>query len=305
MANVNGKNENLNTQLANRTEASGDGLQAVLTRELTKSFKAIQSIVPKHVTPERLIRISLNAVSRNPKLAECAPETIVGAIINCATLGLEPNLIGHAYIVPFWNGTTKRREAQFQIGYKGAIELFRRTGEVAKIAAHEIYSKDKFKVSYGTHEEIIHEPPALGEDRGEIIGYYATYRLKDGSDGFCVMSKKEAEQHRDKFTNSKTKDGRVFGPWVDHFDEMAKKTCILKMAKYMPISIEKQENRTVLEAFGRDGASMKVKEPAVGFGEAFLDVEYTVSTGFEVDQETGEVNPPATDDFEGAMGGKE
>lgn len=275
MARTDGKD--ITNQVANIKGATpASNFQDILTRELSKSFKAMQSIVPKHVTPERLARVSLNAVSRNPKLLECSPESIVGAIMNCASLGLEPNLIGHAYLVPFWNSSTKKMEAQFQIGYKGAIELFRRTGEVANITAHEVYENDLFEVTLGTDEKIVHKPTPWGSERGKVVGYYSTYKLKDGSYGFCVMSKKEVEEHRDRFTKSK-KDGKVFGPWKDHFDEMAKKTCILKMAKYMPISIEKQENQIIMEGLNRDGGVIHVKDDNLGFGEAFMDVQYTVS----------------------------
>ncbi|WP_017415747.1 recombinase RecT [Clostridium tunisiense] len=123
-------------QVAAQTDTS---FQGVLTKQLQHQFKAIQSLVPKHVTPERLCRIGINAASRNPQLMNCTPETIVGAIVNCATLGLEPNLLGHAYIVPFYNNKTGKMEAQFQVGYKGALDLIRRTGAVSTLSAHEVY----------------------------------------------------------------------------------------------------------------------------------------------------------------------
>lgn len=311
MAEATGGNKNLKNQIANNPQ--NESFQAVLTTELSKSFKAIKSLVPKHVTPERMIRVGLNAVSRNPKLLECTPASIVGSIVNCATLGLEPNLIGHAYLVPFYNSKTKQMEAQFQIGYKGAIELFRRTGEVSNITAHEVHVNDIFEVTYGTDEKIVHKPTPWDKESGEVIGYYSTYKLKDGSYGFCVMSKKEVERHRDDYTKSK-KNGQVFGPWKDQFDEMAKKTCILKMAKYMPISIEKQENQTIMDGMNRDGGVINVKETNVGFGDAFMDVHYSV-VGDDEEPEEGDnssENPEPSasnqngfgDDFEAAMNGQ-
>lgn len=259
------------------TQAPQGSFQGLITKQLTSQFKAIQSLVPKHVTPERLCRISLNAVSRNPNLMNCAPETIVGAIVNCASLGLEPNLLGHAYIVPFWNNKTGKMEAQFQIGYKGALDLIRRTGQVSTISAHEVYEGDKFDYAYGLEEKLIHIP--CGEDdENKITHFYAAYKLKDGGTGFLVMTRAQMDKHRDKFTKSKNKQGAVFGPWADHYVSMALKTVILKLIKYMPISIE-QESQTAMEALDRDNTVMTVKHPDenLGFGEAYIESDYVVN----------------------------
>lgn len=254
------------------------GFQNMITRQLNSQFKAIQSLVPKHVTPERLCRIGLNAISRNPKLMECAPETIVGSIVNCASLGLEPNLLGHAYIVPFYNGSNKRFEAQFQLGYKGALDLIRRTGQVSTITAHEVYEGDDFDYAYGLEEKLTHKP--CGEDdQDKITHFYACYKLKDGGTGFVVMSRKQMDTHRDRFTKSKTKQGQVFGPWQEHYVSMALKTVILRLIKYMPISIEQQESKQAMEALNQDNTVMNVKTPEdnLGFGEAFIDSSYVVA----------------------------
>lgn len=256
--------------------------QGMISNQLKTQFKAIQNLVPKHITPERLCRISLNAVSRNPKLMECAPETIVGSIVNCASLGLEPNLLGHAYIVPFWNGKTKQMEAQFQIGYKGALDLIRRTGQVSTISAHEVYEGDNFEFAYGLDDKLVHIP--CGEDdESKITHFYAAYKLKDGGTGFLVMTKAQIDKHRDSFTKSKDKSGSVFGPWADHYVSMALKTVILKLIKYMPISIEQQESQTAMEALNKDNTVMTVKEPDenLGFGDAYIDSSYVVNNGTE------------------------
>lgn len=259
--------------------------QGVLTKQLQHQFKAIQSLVPKHVTPERLCRIGLNAASRNPQLMNCTPETIVGAIVNCATLGLEPNLLGHAYIVPFYNGKTGKMEAQFQIGYKGALDLVRRTGAVSTISAHEVYEGDKFEYSYGLEEKLIHIP--CGEDdESKITHFYACYKLKDGGTGFVVMSKAQMDSHRDRFSKSKTKQGVVFGPWADHYASMGLKTVILKLIKYMPVSIEQQENQVIMEGLQRDNTTMVIKEPtATNFGDAYIDQSYVINDAEVVETE--------------------
>jgi recombination protein RecT len=259
-------------------KAPQDSFQGLITKQLTSQFKAIQSLVPKHVTPERLCRISLNAVSRNPKLMDCAPETIVGAIVNCASLGLEPNLLGHAYIVPFWNNKTGKMEAQFQIGYKGALDLIRRTGQVSTISAHEVYEGDKFEYAYGLDEKLVHIPSGE-DDESKITHFYAAYKLKDGGTGFIVTTRAQMDKHRDKFTKSKNKQGVVFGPWADHYVSMALKSVILKLIKYMPISIEQNDTQAAMEALDRDNTIMTVKHPDenLGFGEAYIDSDYVVN----------------------------
>lgn len=264
-----------------------DSFQGLITKQLTSQFKAIQSLVPKHVTPERLCRIGLNAVSRNPKLMECEPSIIVGSIVNCASLGLEPNLLGHAYIVPFWNNKTNTMEAQFQIGYKGALDLIRRTGQVSTISAHEVYEGDKFDYAYGLEEKLIHIP--CGEDdESKITHFYAAYKLKDGGTGFLVMTRAQMDKHRDKFTKSKNKQGAVFGPWADHYISMALKTVILKLIKYMPISIEQQEAQQAMEALNQDNTVMTVKNPDenLGFGDSYIESNFVVNDHEEMEDTT-------------------
>jgi recombination protein RecT len=266
--------------------------QQVITSELAKQFQAMKSLVPKHVTPERLARVGLQAISRNPKLMECTPESIIGSIMNCASMGLEPNLIGHAYLVPFWNGKTKCMEAQFQIGYKGIIDLVRRTGDVSRIYAYEVRANDEFDYQLGVEATLKHKP-LLNGDRGEIVAYYAVYHLKDGGYGFYVLSKDEAMEHAKRFSKSQ-KDGKLFGPWEEHFDEMAKKTAVKMMSKYMPISIENPEKQAIMESINRDDSVITVKKDNTGVtNDVFFDSRYTT-----VDMETGEIQEaaPLTDD---------
>ncbi|MED2983195.1 recombinase RecT [Bacillus thuringiensis] len=270
-------NETLKNQMAAQ-QTTAVSTETNLNKQLKlmfkDSFKTIESVLPKHMTPERLIRVGLNATTRNPALLECAPETIVGAVVNCGSLGLEPNLLGHAYIVPFYNNKTKRKEAQFQLGYKGIMELVRRSGEVKAIYAHEVYEGDEFQYEYGLEKNIVHKPSGE-EDQSKITHFYGVYKLKDGSYDFVVMSRKQIEIHRDIFTKSQ-KNGAVFGPWKDHFVEMAKKTVIIKLLKTAPLSIEREESRQVMEAANQDNGIMKMKENTIGIeaDAGFIEVEY-------------------------------
>jgi recombination protein RecT len=106
--------------------------------------KAIASSCSKHVTPERLVRVACAAISRQPLLASCTRESLYLALTNCGQLGLEPNLLGSAYLVPYRNRKTGQYEAQMIPGYRGLIELARRSGQIKTLQAFEVNEKDDF-----------------------------------------------------------------------------------------------------------------------------------------------------------------
>lgn len=221
----------LSEHLANK--ASAPAKKGRTLQDLMNDMKpAIQQAIPQHMTPERLLRIATTSIRTNPKLKVCTPESLLGAVMQCAQLGLEPSVLGHAYLIPYKNKGVD--EAQFQIGYKGLIELARRTGQISSIMAHAVHENDEFEYEYGIDEKLRHVP--ADGDRGAVTRYYAYAKFKDGGYSFMVMSKRDIEIHRDKFSKAKN-----FGPWVDHFDEMAKKTVLKALMKYMPISVEFQK----------------------------------------------------------------
>lgn len=293
---TNALKEKLQDKALTPVQQKEKGFQQVITSELAKQFQAMKSLVPKHVTPERLARVALQALSRNPKLMECTPESIIGSIMNCATMGLEPNLIGHAYIVPFYNNKIGKMEAQFQIGYKGIIDLIRRTGDLSRLYAYEVYENDEFDYELGVESKLKHKPILRGA-RGEVIAYYAVYHLKDGGYGFYVLSKEDALEHALRYSKSQ-KNSTLFGPWKDNFDEMAKKTAVKMMSKYMPLSIETEEKQAIMEGVNRDETVISIKKDHTGVtNEGFFDSTHVIA-----DTEMGEVlalgktNKSLTDD---------
>jgi recombination protein RecT len=153
--------------------------------------------------------------------------------MQCAQLGLEPgSALGHAYLLPFENRRKGIAEVQFILGYRGMIDLARRSGQILSLEARAVYASDKFHVALGLNPDLIHEPAWEDEDRGSLRFVYAVAKLKDGGTQFDVMSRAEVERVR-----SKSKAGNS-GPWLDHFEEMAKKTVIRRLFKYLPMSIE-------------------------------------------------------------------
>ena len=145
--------------------------------------------LPKHMTADRLARIATTEMRRVPALANCSPESFLGAIMQCAQLGIEPsNSLGHAYLIPFGNGKDKQGRANVQliIGYRGMIDLARRSGQIQSIAARSVYENDDFSYQYGLHEDLRHIPCEEGES-GALTHVYAVARLKDGGIQFEVI----------------------------------------------------------------------------------------------------------------------
>lgn len=209
---------------------------------LEKMMPSIQAVLPKHVTADRMSRIALNVIRTNPKLLQCNINSLMGGVLEAAKLGLEPGLMGQCYLIPFDKKQKQGNqwvvvdtEAQFIIGYKGLIDLVRRSGQVSTIEARTIYENDEHDFGYGLDSYLIHKP--VLKNRGKAIAYYAVCKLKDGGSSFLVMSHEEMEQYRDKYSKAKN-----YGPWKDEFDAMARKTVLRQLIKYLPISVENLSN---------------------------------------------------------------
>ena len=204
--------------------------------------------LPKHINAERMARIVLTEIRRVPKLADCGRDSLLGAVMTCSQLGLEPgNGLGHAYLLPFdkrqkVNGSwqTVGTDCQLIIGYRGMIDLARRSGQIVSLSARAVYERDRFAYRYGLDETIEHVP-ADGDRGDKLVFVYAVAKLRDGGVQFEVMSRAEVEKVR---AGSKAKDS---GPWSTHFEEMAKKTVIRRLFKYLPVSIEMQRAVTLDE----------------------------------------------------------
>jgi len=191
----------------------------------------IAMALPKHMTPERMMRVCNTAISKTPALLDCEPRSLMGAIIQSSQLGLEPDgVLGHAYLIPFNNRKTGRVECQFIAGYKGLIELSRRSGQISTVYAHAVHANDEFRYTLGLDPTLIHKPTS-GEP-GDLIAVYAVCHLRDGGKQFEVLQRREIDAIR-----SQSKAGNS-GPWVTHYDEMAKKTALRRLCKLLPTSPE-------------------------------------------------------------------
>ncbi|QAW28511.1 recombination protein RecT [Bacillus licheniformis] len=225
-----------------RNEVAQDDKPKTILDVMMQHKESFEMALPKHLDADRLIRLAVTEFRKNPMLKECTPESLLGAVMQAAQVGLEPDALGSAYLVPYYNKNKNVKEVQLQIGYKGLIELVRRSGQVTSIVANEVYENDEFDFEYGINEKLYHKP-TMDADRGKLKCFYAYARFKDGGHAFTVMSVEQINQIRDKFSKSQ-KNGKHFGPWADHYESMAKKTVIKQLVKYMPISVEIQNQIT-------------------------------------------------------------
>jgi recombination protein RecT len=210
----------------------------------------IAKALPRHLTADRLIRIATTELRKIPKLAQCSPQSFLGAVIQCAQLGLEPgSALGHVYIIPFdkWvkkNGAWVLAEtvATVILGYRGMIDLARRSGQIESIEAWPVYIGDRFECTLGLDPNLIHAPD--WENAGRTVSdnlrfVYAVAKLKDGGKQFAVMSRAEVEMIRDRtFAKNRVDAAKYDGPWKTDFEQMALKTVVRRLFKFLPVSVE-------------------------------------------------------------------
>lgn len=218
------------------------GLKGLLMSMQGQIAKALPSVL----TPERYTRMVMTALSTNPQLQQCTPESFLGAVMQAAQLGVEPNTpLGQAYLIPFRN--KGRLEVQFQLGYKAYLDLAYRSGEVTIIDAQAVHKNDEFEYEYGLDPKLKFKPALT--DRGEVIAYYAMFKTKMGGFNFIVMSKEDIVNHAKQYSQS---FGSSFSPWKSNFDSMAKKTVLKQVLKYAPLKSEFAKNLAADETIKTD-----------------------------------------------------
>jgi len=255
----------------------------------------IARCLPKHLTPDRMARIAMTELRKTPKLQECDPMSFIAAIMQASQLGLEPGVLGSCYLIPFNNNKTGKVECTFMPGYRGFLDLARRSGQINSVVARAVYANDEFSYEFGLTDNITHKPTM--EERGELKAVYAVALLKDGGHQFDVMSKREVDEIR------KSSKSANSGPWVTHFDEMAKKTIVRRLFKWLPCSVEMQKAVSLDEQQETGTQNIKAAASEEFDMDFVIDAE-PVDKGQDlkdmvnknkadaVDPETGEVLPP-------------
>lgn len=244
------------------------------------SKKQFNNALPQHINTDRFVRIAITTIRLNPKLAKCNPESLIGALMVSAQLGLEPGTLGQCYLIPFENKKAGTVECQFQIGYKGLIELLRRSGQLSDIYSYTVYENDDFNIEYGLSRTLTHKPNF--DERGEIKGFYAVAILKDGAKAFEYMTKDEITKHEEKYRKGSYKND----VWNKNFEEMAQKTVVKKLLKWLPVSVE------FLEMAAKDEKSFKVIDDK---STEVQEIEILENNGDIINAETGEFITEAGD----------
>lgn len=236
----------------------GDRLVAAVQKGLDGQRPRLESYLSKmHGDEDRFRMTVLQAVTTTPALMTCSATSIVVAALEAAQLGLEPTgILGGAYLVPYENRKKRIREAKLIVGYRGYIDLLRRAAEVRSIEARVVYENDDFEVRFGTGQFLRHVPWYMvgAEESGSRKAVYWIARLANGAEQFDVLTMAEIEKVR---KGSRAADK---GPWVDYYDEMAKKTAIRRAVKTLPISVWEARRAVQLEDEAEEGASRAAAE---------------------------------------------
>lgn len=217
--------------------------------ELKKMESEIIRALPKHMSIDRFCRIVATEIRRNPKLLQVvqdAPITLWSAILLAAQLGLDltPSL-GQGYIIPYYNGKTQKTEAQFQVGYRGLVDLVRRSGEIESIMCEVVYENDSLDMKLGPDMVFEHKPYLDGEP-GKPRLFYVIAKFRSGGFHLEWMTLSQIEKIR---ARSKSGDS---GPWKTDYEEMAKKTVIKRACKKLPLSTDIQRLVAQDEVVKRD-----------------------------------------------------
>lgn len=224
-------NERLKTALGPVGDPKPENPVRALTAFLETRLATLTQILPKHMDAMRLMRIAVTVFANNKKLQECTQLSIYASLLQSAALGLE---IGtHAHLVPYRiKGGAYR--CQLIPDYRGLLELIRRTGQVTAVRTEVVYADDLFELELGTRVRCVHIPNLNPPDGPrQIIAVYGVAEFTAGGQHFEWMSKRQVDGIRNR-SRATGEDS----PWATDYDQMARKTLIRRMSKYLPSSVE-------------------------------------------------------------------
>lgn len=247
--------------------------QGLTTDALLKGAKLeeIQKVCGRAFSAERLIKLFAMQASRQPLIRQCTPISVLDCLTKCAELNLFPGTVGSVYLIPFRNGHNGQYELQFILGYRGMMTLARRSGQITTISAEVVRDGDVFEFEYGIQPIFRHKP--MGAQDRNITHAWALAQFKDGGHQLAVMTIGEVNAIRSR---SRAKDS---GPWKTDFAEMAKKTVVRRLCKFLPLDVQAAE---LIEA--QDRAEFGFDLPDVDSTEKGEAVEQKPVTAALVDR---------------------
>lgn len=234
-------------------QSQGDD-KPTMQQQIERMKPEIARALPKHMDADRMARIALTLIRKNPDLADCTTESFLGALMTCSQLGFEPGSpTQEAYIIP------RKGQAEFQLGYQGMVTLFYQHPMASSLKVETVHENDHFEHEEGLEEKLVHRPFA-GGPRGRAVAYYSVAKLINGGRTFKVMYPSEVEARRQKSSHPSSK------AWKDNYDEMAKKTVLRNHFKALPKSAE------LSRAMAHDGTVRTDFQPdAIDVPPAYLE----------------------------------
>jgi len=262
-------------------------------RELVCSDKfqrALSQAATRYIPAKRMVKLAMLAMQRQPKLLQCSAQSVLASILTCQQLGLDcSGTLGSAWLVPYYNKNTRSLECQTIIGYRGLIDLARRSGDVKSLDARVVYAEDTFEVALGTDGYIKHVPAWDADRRDEhIIAAYAVATFNSGDKQFDVMTRPEIDGVR---RGLKAADS---GPWVTHYPEMARKTVTRRLIKYLPLSVEVAEQIATVDEDADHGVVLEIAEGAEATDQAGRAGQEAGGTPAPPEGQAGETPAPPT-----------
>lgn len=247
----------------------------------------ISRALPKHLSADRMARIALTEYRKSTNLQKCEPTSIFASVIMLSQLGLEPGVLGQAYLVPYGN------QCQAIPGWKGLVDLVSRTGR-ATVSTQAVYAGDEFEYEFGTKPFLRHKPSGREPaNRADFTHVYAVGRVRGAEEPiFEVWTHERVTKHRDRF-NKVGKQHYSF----QHFEMYARKVVLLQVLKYLPASPELQTAMELEIAAEKDGQKLDLSNVIDGSWSepsAASASEEKPESGAGVDQSTGEFEPAYT-----------
>lgn len=240
----NGNGGNLRERVANQRNGGGNGNGAQIERvsslrqQIEKMTAEYQLAMPRGMEATQLVRDAITCLRTIKDLDACEPNSVLGALMTCAQLGLRPAVLGHAWPLPYWDNRSKGYKAQLVIGYQGYVELGYRSGRISAITSRIVRHGEPFSlVFHEDRDELTHEPSPDGMP-GDLRCFYSTARLTNG--GYTVTepwSLERMEAHKEKHA-PRNRDQKIVGPWNENFPQMGQKTMVLVNYRLLPKSPE-------------------------------------------------------------------
>ena len=202
--------------------------------------KTMFAALPQHISVKRMIRVAISSIRKNPRLLDCNPASLFDALTEASTLGLEcDGVLGQAYLVPF------KEEVVLIPGYKGLIDLARRSANISTLFTRCVYKGDHFDYAEGDAPYLKHKPSEAANREDQAVTHvYCVCRLRDGGVQRSVWTTAKIDRHKERFSQAwrNAEKGRKDSAWHTDWEAMARKTVVREMINRgeIPVSVEVQ-----------------------------------------------------------------